>query len=97
MTKQLKYKVIVSGKEQLFSTRKEVCDFLEIKESTLYTIMTGSTKLKASKLQKLMGIQVEKLDVYYHSKPSIEMIEKEALKNRKYQEAIVNKMNNVGL
>ena len=71
--KQLKFKVIISSEhekiEKLFSTRKDVADYLEIPESTVYSLTKKTAKYKASKLKKLENILVERLDVFYHSKP----------------------------
>ena len=65
---QNKFKVIItkndnSTVEKLFKTRDEVCEFLDIKTSTLYAIQRGTIKLSHSKQKVLENIKIEKLEV----------------------------------
>jgi hypothetical protein len=65
---QNKFKVIItkndnSTVEKLFKTRDEVCQFLDIKPSTLYALQKNTIKLSHSKQKVLENIKIEKLEV----------------------------------
>ncbi len=71
---QNKFRVIItkpdnSTVEKLFATRDEVCEFLDIKPSTLYAIQRCTIQLKHSKQKVLENIKVEKIEVSHsHNK-----------------------------
>lgn len=70
----------VAYKEFYFPSIEDTAKFLEITKNTLYSYRTGRLKLKHNSSKKLKGIIVEKLDVYYTSKPNTTLIE-ESIQN----------------
>lgn len=92
MTKQIKFIVkipipqqqqneneVVEYKTFPFSSIEDVATFLEITPNTLYSFRTKRLKLKHQCKKKLDGILIEKVPVYYSSKPNVEKIEKERI------------------
>ena len=71
--------------ERLFPTREEVCDFLNIKESTLYAIQRGSIKLSHKKQKILEGVKIEKLQVQHsHNKSKTKSVPHNASNKEEY-------------
>ncbi len=76
--KQNKYEVIIkhpTTKEETkkyFSSRKDVANFLEVKESTIYGIQRNTLKLQQESKIKLQNVIINKLTVLHqHNKPKI--------------------------
>lgn len=63
--------------EHKFATIEEISKFLEVSKNTLYSLRTHRLKLVHSNKQKLQGVTIEKLPVYYASKRNQEEINRE--------------------
>ncbi len=73
MASQDKFKLsIINGEEtivKLFKTRQEICEFLDIKTSTLYALQRGTLGCKHNKQKILENIKIEKIPVSHsHNK-----------------------------
>ena len=95
---QNKFKVTITTSdnttvEKLFSTRDEVCEFLDIKESTLYAIQRGSIKLSHKKQKILENVKIEKLQVQHsHNKSKTKPVPHNAVNKEDYINALIAKM-----
>jgi CRISPR/Cas system-associated protein Cas10 (large subunit of type III CRISPR-Cas system) len=62
--------------EHKFDTINHLCEFLNITHNTAYSLRSQRLKLKHKNKKHLEGIRIEKIPVFYSSKPNTEEIEK---------------------
>ncbi len=75
--------------EHKFNTINELCEFLNITHNTAYSLRSKRLKLKHKNKKHLEGIQIEKIPVFYSSKPNTEEVEKN---KEEYQKELKNKL-----
>ena len=90
--RQLKFKVSIPNPNQddenkytcyNFASIEDVCQYLEISANTAYALRTGRLKLVHNSKKKLQGVKIEKIDIFYSTKPDLKKIEDEILEYRK--------------
>jgi hypothetical protein len=93
MVKQNKFKLSIPDPSDntkelhyFFTSVRDVCQFLEISPNSLYSLATGRLKCVHSNKKRLTGIKVEKIPVYYSTKPDNNKIETEI---KEFREKII--------
>ncbi len=93
---QNKFKLSIINGEQitikLFKTRQEICEFLDIKTSTLYALQRGTIKLSHNKQKILENIKIEKISVEHsHNKYNNKKVPHNAITSTEYNNLLINK------
>lgn len=93
---QNKFKLsIINGEEiivKLFKTRQEICEFLDIKTSTLYALQRGTIQCKHPKQKILQNIKIEKILVEHsHNKYQTKKVPHNANTKEDYINALLLK------